>query len=563
MKARFILNTCLAAGLLAGSSFMTSSCTDLSETPYSVIDKNQYQFTDDDIQSMFGSIYSSLRLLYWGWEGLFDSYEESSDLIMTPLRIGVGWGTYYTSLHKHSFNYTISHFYNIWYYCYQGINNCNKLLDMDIVKKDETSSAQLRAFRALNYYILFDNFRNIPLDITYNHEAGFTPEQEDPQKVFDFIVSELNEVKEKVGEKTDYGKINKYACNMILAKMYLNHNAWFGTEDKTWYEKAYDEVEDIIQNGGYTLAANYTDPFKEDGSTCPEIIFAIPYSYIYTAGECGNYCSNKCLHGASQATFGLKSTPWNGSCAVPQFIATYDKDDSRLNDTWLYGVQKDQQGNTIMVDAANNDVLDYSISVHSIDNPGAYQEEGARFHKYEIVAGDQGTYGDDVPFFRLTDAMMIKAECLLRLGGYKGETEQTAADIVTQIRKRAFKDHPEKAIRTVAQLKGPSVYDYGHQENTAKEGESDNWIITHEGGADIELGGFLDDLAWEFVGEHHRKQDLIRFMLTSKKTNVYNGKSWFCKDAETGTDRHKDLFPIPYDIMNGNMKLKQNPGYAD
>ena len=41
--------------------------------------------------------------------------------------------------------------------------------------------------------------------------------------------------------------------------------------------------------------------------------------------------------------------------------------------------------------------------------------------------------------------------------------------------------------------------------------------------------------------------------------NVYCGKSWFCKDAEK--DRHSDLFPIPQDALNGNPKLKQNPGF--
>ena len=59
--------------------------------------------------------------------------------------------------------------------------------------------------------------------------------------------------------------------------------------------------------------------------------------------------------------------------------------------------------------------------------------------------------------------MFIKAECLLRLGGYNDETEQTAADLVTEVRKRSFKS-AAKATRTVAQLKGGSTYDYGHRE---------------------------------------------------------------------------------------------------
>lgn len=148
--------------------------------------------------------------------------------------------------------------------------------------------------------------------------------------------------------------------------------------------------------------------------------------------------------------------------------------------------------------------------------------EGYRLVKYEIKDGDWGTSYDDVPFFRYADVLMMKAECLLRLGGYNGETEQDAASLVTQVRQRAFKGNPDKATRTVAQLKGGSVYSYGHRENIAQQDEADNWVTTTEGGSDIELGGLLDDLGWEFLAEHHRRQDLIRFRLTSGQ-NVYNG----------------------------------------
>ena len=86
-------------------------------------------------------------------------------------------------------------------------------------------------------------------------------------------------------------------------------------------------------------------------------------------------------------------------------------------------------------------------------------------------------------------------------------------------------------------------------------------IWTEEGGADIELGGLLDDLAWEFVGEYHRRQDLIRFRIVNGP-NVWNGKSWFCKRAETDpNDYHKNLYPISQDNMESNIALVQNPGY--
>lgn len=45
--------------------------------------------------------------------------------------------------------------------------------------------------------------------------------------------------------------------------------------------------------------------------------------------------------------------------------------------------------------------------------------------------------------------------------------------------------------------------------------------------------------------------------------NVFNGKSWFCKDAVTDpTDNHCDIFPIHKTFLDGNINLKQNPGYG-
>ena len=132
---------------------------------------------------------------------------------------------------------------------------------------------------------------------------------------------------------------------------------------------------------------------------------------------------------------------------------------------------------------------------------------------------------------------------------------------MTSVRSRAFGSNAVKATRTAAQLKGGSCYDYGHREYTCSgyaNWDASSYVRTSEGGADIELGGLLDDLAWEFVGEHHRRQDLIRFKMADGR-NVFNGKSWFCKDATTET--HWNVYPIPKEAMNANLTLVQNEGY--
>ena len=545
--------------MLGATILSFNSCTNLDETIYSQIAAEKYTFSATDAASMFAPVYSSLRSVYWGWNGYCDIQDESSDLWCTPYRVGIGWGDLYVSMHKHEFHSQIGHIWTEWNGAYSGINACNKLLANDAVKTSAPAVAQLRGYRALYYYILFDIFRNVPLDTTYVHPKGWLPEQATPQKTWDFTINELNAIKGKCGQDNGMGQINDYTVNMILAKMYLNHNAWFNNfTDNSWYGKALDEVNEVINSGKFSLATNYSDNFKEDISTSKEVIFGIPYAEKYAGG---NYYANKWISTAGRAAFNFNGWATGGSLVLPQFLDTYDTQDTRYTSCWTVGQQYDLNSGAAII--ADGVPVIYTKEIHSIDNPGCYPYEGARLIKYQILPGDFGTSYDDVPFFRLADAYMIKAECLLRLGGYKGETEQDAANLVTQVRQRAFKNNPEKAVRTVAQLKGGSVYSYGHRENQGKMGESDIWITTTEGGADIELGGLLDDLAWEFVAEHHRRQDLIRFRINGKNQNVYNGKSWFCKNATTDvTDNHCDIFPIPKAFMDGNPKLVQNPGYT-
>jgi starch-binding outer membrane protein, SusD/RagB family len=580
MKSKNIISFISITGLL----MLSPSCTNLDETLYSSLSEDNISYTEEEIESMSGPVYTNLRYTYWAWEALFDQCEESCDLLMTPLRIGVGWGEQYILLHKHTFNSYIPHFWQTWYYPFVGIGYCNKLLDMEGIQSNKEKVAEFRAMRALFYYILLDIFRNVPLLTTSDLPAGFLPEQEKPSVVFDFIVSELDSAKLNLPKTSGYGRMNYYAACMTLAKVYLNHNAWFygdneeGYTDNIWYEKALAEVNEVISSGNYQLAANYKDPFKADGSSCKEIIFAIPLDIDYASA---NYLSNKCLHAGSAATFLYNSAPWDGSCAVPQFMDTYDPNDKRKTDTWLFGPQYSykKSGTDITiyqyldyVAAGNTDglvatqintsdgLLNYSISVHSINNPGAYKMEGARFWKQEIVSGRDGTYGDDVCFYRLADAMFIKAECLLRLGRDK----QVAADLVSEVRERSFPTNPAKAVRTVADLEGGSVYDYGYRETQKDNEGKDMQVFTYEGGDDIELGGLLDDLAWEFVGEHHRRQDLIRFRLKDGSRNVFNGKSRFCYDASSVSpedDVKKNVYPIYQSFLDANIKLKQNPGY--
>ena len=51
------------------------------------------------------------------------------------------------------------------------------------------------------YYNLFDLFRNIPLDTTFVHPDGWTPDQAAPEVTYKWIEQELLDVCEQLPEK--------------------------------------------------------------------------------------------------------------------------------------------------------------------------------------------------------------------------------------------------------------------------------------------------------------------------------------------------------------------------
>jgi len=80
MKLKNIISIVTVSGLL----MFVPSCTDLEETLYNDLSESNISYTDEEIESMSGPVYTNLRYTYWAWEGLYDQCEESGDLIMPP-----------------------------------------------------------------------------------------------------------------------------------------------------------------------------------------------------------------------------------------------------------------------------------------------------------------------------------------------------------------------------------------------------------------------------------------------------------------------------------------------
>lgn len=519
-----------------GSLLTFSACFNLDEEPFSEIIEDTYTPTTDDEVSLLATAYSPLRFIM-DWYGYFDLQEESGDVIVTPTRPN-GWddGGVYKKMHMHTWTNQQGQPQETWAKCFQGINNANKILkkaDEGFFRPESKDAviAEVRAIRALWYSILCDTHGNVPIQTSFSVDL---PKQSERKGVFDFIIREITEVLPYLSDdvsKTTYGRLTKWGAYCLLARMFLNAEVYTGTPA---YEKALEQCNKIIESGKFSMEPNYKDIFKTNNENCVETIFAVPYDAVYNLPSDPNGpvfgMHMKWLSANSSKVYAMLTSPWNGSGANPQFIKSYDPDDGRLYDTWLQGPQKNSAGEVIFT---------YVNQLPSLEESDTY--DGFRVGKYEIAIGAKSALSNDFPYFRYTEVLFMKAECLLRLG----QNEQEAANLISQVRERAFRNNPEKAKVTVEWLKGDTHIQYGILD---KKGN----IVDKGNTTPLKFGGLYDEWGWEFACEARRRIDMIRF-------GTFQTKSWF---NHKPVGNYTTLFPIHLDDLNTNMNLQQNPGYA-
>jgi hypothetical protein len=527
---------------------MFSSCTDLKDTSYNEIISTQFQPTSQDLASLAGAGYVNWRKLLLQWNTLYRAQEVSGDQMLTPYRPN-GWvdGDVYRRIHEHTWTPDDDIVKNVWNYAYGGITNCNRIIyqvrinNIPVDAKDTTALiAEMKLLRASFYWVLCDYFGNVPIVDRYDVPAGFLPEQSTRKQVYDFVVKEVLENIPLVSPErklSTYGKFNKWAGLVLLAKMYLNAEVYTGTAE---WEKCVAVCDTIINSKLYELDANQKDVFKTENQNAREIIFALPFESKYVTDWNAFDIHMQTLQPENQATYNLQFSPWGGVCAVPQFISTFDPDDSRYKENYIKGQQFKANGDSLFCTLGT--IIGKPLAfVNEVPGVDSTQEiHGLRLGKFEIAMGATNRLSNDFPLFRYADVLMMKAECLLRTGH-----ADEAAELVTQVRQRAFKSNSAKAVVTGNQLlNDTSKYDYGLRNHL---------ITTHETTADIQYGRFLDELAWEFNQEGRRRTDLIRF-------GVFTKKSWL---SHKPNGDYRALFPIPRDEIAKNANLEQNDGYPE
>lgn len=494
--------------------FSLPACTDLDETVYDQLPVNEYGSTEKQINSIIAPIYRTLKNAF-GDVWVMD--ECASDMSVTPTRKGGDWwdGGQFKALRQQSWTPSTSLVKSSYDNATNAISTCNQIYyaiensEAEIENKDRVL-AEIRGVRAFWYYMLIDNYGNVPIVTDFTDTS--LPSTSARKDVYNFVISELNAIKNLVRDdvsSASYGKITKGVVYTLLAKMYLNAMVWNPEGGAKWQECA--DACDEVMKLDYMIEPDWKASFKVNNQSSKEIILP----GIFSTSDGGNNLAYRTLHYLDPIALGLNIGTWNGISAMPDFVKSFDPDDKRKAWSFLTGPMTDPSTGEVLITAHGRPLIhtEEINMVYNMDADGwgyVEQEEGVRCYKWEFENGMNGDMENDFGIFRLADVYLMKAEALVRMGTDNDE----ATRLVNVIRGRAFDD--------ASKLKTSVTIDDIYQERRF-------------------------ELAWEGYG----RQDQIRF---GTFRNAIPG--W-----KPQTDANHELFPIPQTARDANPNLTQNPGY--
>lgn len=496
--------------LAVSVALIAISCTNLDEEYFSVVSTSEYGKTPDEIKTIAGSAYASLRggkdgesSYYPTSEYVFFLLECVSDEACVPTR-GADWydNGRYIEAQTHNIDPNNAMVLGAWKYCYKGINSCNFVIS-SIEKgqltdaEKEVAKAEIRGVRAYYYYLLLDWFGNVPLTTSFP-ETG-SPATSPRAEVYEFIENELLDIADLLLPGVEYGRYTQNVNNTLLARLYINSDVYIGTP--RWQ----DCIDACDKVSGYSLTRDVLDNWITENQYSSEIIFAIPYDH--TEGTTGHYLPSLSYHYNQWQAIGGSASDWtwsvNGICAQPGVYSSFEAGDKRIN-CIEEGLQMNITTGEPIKDRKGDD-LNYTEDI--IDFTDAKEYEGARLKKMEIKKGERPERDHDWVLMRYAEILLMKAECYVRLGN-----AGAAAPLVTEIRERS-------GLTTTP---NPITLEVLDQE----------WLH-------------------EFLFESMRRTVNIRF-------GTYFQPWW---EKPNTTPVNKAIFPIPETELVKNSKLVQNPGY--
>jgi starch-binding outer membrane protein, SusD/RagB family len=384
--------------------FSLASCTDLNESPASLITTEQFYKTESDALSAVTSVYNA-ALNNGGltmYNRLFHlAFEIMSDDAIAGLRVTNADVRTISVLAHSTTNDRVD---ELWRESYVAINRANIVIARaPLIEMDATLRTRLvneaKFLRGLLYFNMVRLWGDLPLIL---NETGSlskdailvsrTPKEE----IYKQIIADLTAAEALPNSFTgaDAGRATAGAAKSILAKVYLTRQEW---------DKAAAKSLEVI-NGpyGYDLFENYADVFNVATKNGKEHIFSV---------QCKSNVNGQGNRLASSATpVGIAGVASAGTDEPePSTYALFSADDKRRDVTFF----------TSLVSPTTGKAVNFA----------------PRFFKYFDPAqiGNPTESAKNIPVIRFAEILLIYAEAVNEASG--AGTEAYAA--INRVRKRA------------------------------------------------------------------------------------------------------------------------------
>ena len=502
---------------------------------------------------------------YLAQEYFFQQAESTDEFMLTAH--GGNWydGAQDLQMHYHTYTKDNSLVNGNWGWCSVIISSANQAISilnttMPSGTDKQMKIAELKMVRDYSFFMLMDNWGNVPLDTLY---GDFSPKTNIPRaQVFTYIENDVKSCIPYLSttvDATTYGRFTAYGAYALLAKMYLNAEYYTGTAR---YNDCVTMCDNIINSNKFKITAmsNFLPMFgPTNGPSAPgsqdEFIFAVPFDANGSGwyGRSANYrarytvprAMGKVGTGAGFNYFNIPYDPAGCASTIPEFYVNFNDPNDIRNKTWLTGLQFQGPGSNVPLTvtttnagynqyySGGNPGGTYTYQVNLTPNVVLRQDIANGQNPYDGVnngfdvgndeigwtmgyrnvkfypdaTSSSRNQNNDIPIFRYSDLVLEKAEAILR----GGTSSTSALTLVNSLR----------ANRTTSAPWGNVTLDSVYNERCRE----------------------LSDEGW------HRN-DMIRY-------GKYEGK-WGYK---TNTDTYRRIFPIPTSALTLNPNLKQNPGY--
>lgn len=523
---------------------LLNSCSDfLEEDVRSNVVAEEFYVTPEGFESLINANYALLSDIYGGAPWTFcagtDMYSEGR----TPEPIGI---SQYLTLSPGT-----SEIEPLYTNCYNAIQKANMgLYYADVTEQTESISSrigELKYLRANAYFLLVQTYGGVGLVTDYINSPVLSFDRNSAEEVYSFIISELEESLNLVGNGGFNGRVNQRAVQHLLAKVHLTRGyESFGSGDD--FSKAAKYADTAI--GGQSLTIPFEELWAPDNEMNAETIFSIQYSESTVAtdptnlGHQQSYFFGSYLGGAEVA--GNAPNRSYNLIATDYTIDLFEEGDERWDATFMieifdryydyYDVDKKDHGSLTVADyyepkwkSTEQDSIDY-VAAHpgvTYHGYGTYSAQIAssdaalitckKFdHPDEPFASGRSSFRDLI-LSRVGETYLIAAEAYFKAGN-----SGTALERLNEVRNRA------KAAPLTS----------------------------------INIDVILDERARELFGEYHRWFDLKRTGTLVDRATMYNPTVQEGSFAGSNGEL-KILRPIPQTAidLNQNNDFPQNPAY--